>query len=311
MTTMRVIYMGTPDFAVPALEAIIGAGHNISAVYTQPPRAAGRGMGLRKSPVHEVAERTGTPIETPETLKTAAAQARFASFDADIAIVAAYGLLLPQAILDIPHHGCLNLHASLLPRWRGAAPIHRAIMAGDTKTGIMVMQMEAGLDIGPICLTERVAIGPDMTTGELHDRLAAIAGTLATRALEHADQGALVCKPQPADGATYARKIENSETRINWSLPAREVHNVIRGLSPWPGAWFEIETGGRRERVRALGSLLTGGHGAPGECLGGGFRIACGDGAIELTQVQRSGRRPAPAEDVLRGLKLAPGVRLA
>ncbi len=303
--------MGTPDFAVPALAAIIGAGHDIAAVYTQPPRAAGRGMGLRKSPVHEVAERAGLPIETPEKLNTAEAQAKFAAYGPDIAIVAAYGLLLPQAILDTPRHGCLNLHASLLPRWRGAAPIHRAIMAGDTETGIMVMRIEAGLDTGPICLTERIKIGPDMTTGELHDRLAASAGGLAVRALEQAGQGTLVCTPQPETGATYARKIGNDETRIDWSLPAHEVHNRIRGLSPWPGAWFEIDIGGRPERVRALGSRLAEGHGAPGEYLGEGFRIACVDGAIELTQVQRQGRRPAPAEDVLRGLKLAPGVRLA
>jgi methionyl-tRNA formyltransferase len=304
---MRVIYMGTPDFAVPALRSIIAAGHDMAAVYTQPPRAAGRGMNLRKSPVHLVAEAVGVAVETPDTLRAPDAQARFAAYAPDIAVVAAYGLLLPQPILDAPRHGCLNLHASLLPRWRGAAPIHRAVMAGDAETGVMVMRMDAGLDTGPVCLTERIAIGPDMTTGELHDALAAIAADLAPRALQSAQSGTLDCAAQPDEGATYARKLDNHESRIDWRRPAREVHNLIRGLSPWPGAWFVMETDKGPERVKALVSRLAEGEGAPGEVLDASFVIACGGGAIEVVRAQRAGRKPMNGAELLRGL--APGAR--
>jgi len=253
---MRIIFMGTPDFAVPTLGALLAADHNIVGVYTQPPRAAGRGLAAQKSPVQLFAETKRLPVFTPASLKGTEEQARFKGLNADAAIVVAYGLILPKPILETPRFGCFNLHASLLPRWRGAAPIQRAIMAGDIETGVAIMRIEEALDTGAVCLAEREPIRPDETAGELHDRLAVVGAALMVRALRDLEQGALACWPQHDEG-TYAAKIEPRERRIDWSRPAREVHNLIRGLSPHPGAWFEIELNGKRERVRALRSILS------------------------------------------------------
>ena len=294
---MRIIFMGTPDFSVPVLEALVDAGHEIAAVYCQPPRPAGRGKKDRPSPVQARAEALGLEVRHPVSLRTPDAQEAFAALQADIAVVVAYGLILPQAVLDTPKLGCLNIHASLLPRWRGAAPIHRAIMAGDTETGIAIMQMEAGLDTGPVLLEERTAIGAEETTGALHDRLSAMGARLIVQAL--AELPDLVPVPQPEDGVTYAAKIDKAEARVDWSQPAVTVDRLIRGLSPFPGAWCEI--GG--ERVKLLGSRLADGDAAPGTHLGG-FIIACGSGAVQVTEAQRAGKRPMPASDVLKGLDL-------
>jgi methionyl-tRNA formyltransferase len=307
---MRIVFMGTPDFAVPTFRALIEAGHEIADVYTQPPRAAGRGMALRKSPVHRLAEEVGLPVRTPERLKAPREQDRFAALGADVAVVVAYGLVLPQAILAGTRHGALNLHASLLPRWRGAAPINRAIMAGDNETGVCVMRVEQGLDTGPVCLTLSVPIGPDLTAGELHDDLAAKGARLMVEALARLEAGTLECTPQAGEGATYASKIDPAETRIDWSRPAAEVHDLIRGLSPRPGAWFEIDVGGGRERVRALRSRLVEISGTPGTVLDGHLTIACGEGAVRLTEVQRAGKRVMSAEEFLRGANLATGAVL-
>ncbi len=304
---MRIVFMGTPDFAVPSLRAILAAGHEVACVYTQPPRAAGRGMALRQSPVQLAAEQAGLPVRTPERLKSADEQERFRALAADAAVVVAYGLILPKPILDGTRHGAFNLHASLLPRWRGAAPINRAIMAGDGETGASIMRLDQGLDTGPVCLTARVAIGPDMTAGELHDALASTGAALMVEALAGLARGTLECRKQPEDGVTYAEKIDPGETRIDWSRPAREVHNHIRGLSPYPGAWFELEINGKRERIKALRSTLASGAGTPGTVLDDQLTIACGDGAVRLTQVQRAGKRPMSAEDFLRGVPLRPG----
>ncbi|WP_208996056.1 methionyl-tRNA formyltransferase [Pseudovibrio ascidiaceicola] len=308
---MRVIFMGTPDFSVPTLFEIVGQGWDVVACYSQPPRKAGRGMELKKTPVHEAAESLGIPVFTPTSLKSEEEQERFRSFEADVAVVVAYGLLLPKAILEGTEHGCLNGHASLLPRWRGAAPINRAIMAGDKASGIQVMQMEEGLDTGPVCMSETVAITPDMTAGELHDRLSALGGDLMMRALSALSRGGLGSTPQPEEGVTYAKKIQKSETRIDWSLPAEQVHNHIRGLSPFPGAWCEMELGGKNpERVKILRSSLTDGSGAAGKVLvvdDTTLTIACGSGAIKLVQVQRAGKKAMSAEEFLRGSKLSAG----
>ena len=307
---MRIIFMGTPDFAVPTLRAVLDAGHEVVAVYTQPPRAAGRGMALRKSPVHDYAEQAGLTVLTPERLKSSEEQQRFSALHADAAIVVAYGLILPPPILAGTRHGAFNIHASLLPRWRGAAPINRAIMAGDGETGVSIMRVDDGLDTGPVCLTERLPIGPEMTAGELHDALAAKGAHLMVEAFAALERGRLDCKPQPSEGVTYAEKIEPAETRIDWSRPAREVHNHIRGLSPHPGAWFELELNGKVERVRALRATLAPAEAPPGIVLDDRLTIACGDGAVRLTQVQRAGKRPMSAEDFLRGVQLAPGAIL-
>jgi methionyl-tRNA formyltransferase len=307
---MRIIFMGTPDFAVPALRALLEAGHDIAAVYTQPPRAAGRGLALRKSPVHVAAEAAGLTVLTPERLKSQAEQARFRGFGADVAVVVAYGLVLPKPILDAPRHGCLNIHASLLPHWRGAAPISRAIMVGDVETGVSVMRIEPELDAGPVCLARSAAIGPEETAGELHDRLAALGAELMVEALAALEAGRLDCRPQRAEAATYAPKIETRETHINWRLTARDVHDRIRGLSPYPGAWFEVELSGKRERVKVLRSAVAKGSGAPGLLLDGKLTVACGEGAVRLTQVQRAGKRPMRAEDFLRGTPLLSGTSL-
>ncbi|QPC43842.1 methionyl-tRNA formyltransferase [Kaustia mangrovi] len=308
---LRVVFMGTPDFAVPTLGEILGQGHEVAAVYTQPPRKAGRGMSERPSPVHDFANAHGLPVRTPTSLKAQGEQEAFAALGADVAVVVAYGLILPRPILDAPGHGCLNLHASRLPRWRGAAPIQRAIMAGDTETAATVMRMDEGLDTGPVCLAERVPIGPETTAGELHDAMAAIGATLMARALAALSRGALDCVPQPDGGVTYAVKIDKAEARIDFSLPAREVHDRIRGLSPFPGAWFEMETGGARRRVKVLAATLAEGNGAPGEVLDDALTIACGEGAIRLVRLQREGKAAAMAQDFLRGHKVPAGTVLA
>ena len=305
---MRIVFLGTPDFAVPVLAAILGAGHEVAAVYTQPPRPAGRGLAPQESPVARLARAHGLAVRTPHTLRDADTQAAFVALGTDVGIVVAYGLILPATVLDAPHFGCFNLHASLLPRWRGAAPIQRAIMAGDRETGVMVMRMDEGLDTGPVCLAERVVIGPDETAGMLHDRLARLGADVTVRALAALEQGELRCTPQPVKGATYARKIEKAETRIDWTRPAGRVHDHIRGLSPFPGAWFELP-GPIPMRVKVLRSTLEQGSGAPGVVLDG-LTVACGEGAVRLVEVQRAGRGAMSAEDFLRGTPLRPGMRL-
>jgi methionyl-tRNA formyltransferase len=304
---MRIVFMGTPDFAVPALRALIEAGHEVAAVYTQPPRAGGRGLRSRKTPVHVAAEQAGLPVLTPESLKAAAEQERFRALDADAAIVVAYGLVLPKQVLEAARHGAFNIHASLLPRWRGAAPIERAIMAGDGETGVSIMRLDDGLDTGPVCLSRSVPIDRDMTAGELHDALASLGARLMVEALAALERGRLACAPQPDDGATYAKKIDPSETRIDWSRPAPEVHDRIRALSPHPGAWFEMTLNGKTERIRALRSSVAEVSGTSGTVLDDHLTIACGDGAVRLAKVQRAGKRAMSAQDFLRGVKLAPG----
>jgi methionyl-tRNA formyltransferase len=300
---MRVVCMGTPDFSVPVLDALVGAGHQIACVYCQPPRPAGRGKKDRPSPVQARAEALGLSVRHPVSLKGAEAQAEFAALDADVAVVVAYGLILPQPVLDAPRLGCLNIHASLLPRWRGAAPIHRAIMAGDAQTGVCIMRMEAGLDTGPVLLRKETAIGPEETTGELHDRLSALGAGAIVEALDRLDM--LTPQVQPEAGVTYAQKIDKAEARIDWSRDAEEIDRTIRGLSPFPGAW--TMAGGRR--VKLLRSGLAEGTGAPGEVLAEG-KIACGTGAILLRQVQPEGKGPMSAEEWLRGARLPVGSRL-
>jgi len=294
--------MGTPDFSVPILTAIIGQGYDVVAVYSQPPRPAGRrGLELTKSPVHEKAEQFGIPVFTPKSLKGAEEQEVFASLEADVAIVVAYGLLLPKAILDAPRLGCYNGHASLLPRWRGAAPIQRAIMSGDSETGMMIMKMDEGLDTGPVAMAEKVAITPDMTAGELHDRLSMIGADLMVRALGALERESLTLQPQADEGVTYAAKIDKAEARIDWSKPARDVHNAIRGLAPFPGAWCEMEINGVVERVKLQRSTLGEGSGAAGTVLDDRLTVACGEGAVRLVTLQRSGGKSLPAQEFLRG----------
>ncbi len=302
---MRIIFMGTPEFSVPTLTEIVSSGHEVVAVYTRAPKPAGRGQEERKSPVHVAAEGFGLPVFTPRSLKGEAEQLVFASHGADLGIVVAYGLLLPKPILEAPELGCLNLHGSILPRWRGAAPIQRAVMAGDAQTGVMVMQMDEGLDTGPVALGEVIPIGPDMTSGELHDAMMRVGADLMGRALAALERGSLSFVPQTDDGAVYAKKIEKAEGRIDWTRPAAEVHNHIRGLSPFPGAWFEIELGGRPVRVKALRSTLAEGTGAAGTLLGQ-LTIACGSGAVRLTQVQREGKGAMDSETFLRGAGVLP-----
>ncbi|WP_136685187.1 methionyl-tRNA formyltransferase [Falsirhodobacter xinxiangensis] len=291
---MRVVFMGTPDFSVPVLNAL-AAEHEVVCAYSQPPRPAGRGKKDRPSPVQARAEALGIPVRHPVSLKGGEAQAEFAALGADVAVVVAYGLILPQAVLDAPRLGCLNIHASLLPRWRGAAPIHRAILSGDADTGICIMQMEAGLDTGPVRLARATAIGAEETTGELHDRLSTMGAAMILEAL------ATMPPPltQPEDGVTYAAKIDKAEARIDWTQPAEVVDRQIRGLSPFPGAW--CMAGG--ERLKLLGSRVVSGHGASGQVLDG-LTIACGTGAVEVTLAQREGKRPMPPEELLRGIVL-------
>ena len=308
--TLRLAFMGTPDFSVPALAELIAAGHDVVAVYSQPPRKAGRGMAETPSPVHAFAEAQGIEVRTPEKLRDDAAQEAFRALDLDAAIVAAYGLILPQPILDAPRLGCLNVHASLLPRWRGAAPIQRAIMAGDSETGVAIMQMEKGLDTGPVLLMERTPIGTQETAGELHDRLSTIGAGLMVRALAALERDSLEATPQPEDGVTYADKIDKAEARIDWTRPAHELDCHIRGLSPFPGAWCEVEKNGKRQRVKVLRAVPIDGSGTPGAALDDALTIACGDGALRLTQVQRAGKGVQQAEEFLRGFPVATGTVL-
>ncbi len=300
--------MGTPDFSVPVLAAILAAGHEVVAVYTRAPKPGGRrGLDLTPSPVQVCAEKHGLKVFSPKTLRTDEEAAAFREHAADVAVVVAYGLILPKAILDAPAKGCLNLHGSLLPRWRGAAPIQRAIMAGDSETGVMVMRMEEGLDTGPVGMTARIPIAPDMTAGELHDQLSPLGAELMVRALSALADGKLTFTPQAEEGVTYAHKIDKAEARIDWAKPAYEVHNIIRGLSPFPGAFFEADFGKGIERVKVLRSTLAEGHGTPGTALDDALTIACGEGAVRLIEVQRSGKAPMLAEDFLRGTKVSAG----
>ena len=308
---LRVVFMGTPDFSVPTLRAVVDAGHDVVAVYSQPPRTAGRrGLELTPSPVQREAERLGIPVHTPTSLRSADEQQRFRDLEADVAVVVAYGLLLPLAILEGTRLGCYNGHASLLPRWRGAAPIQRAIMAGDTESGVMIMKMDAGLDTGPVALTQTVAIGPEMTAGALHDALMHVGAALMVEALSRLDRGELPLSPQPDEGALYAAKISKAETRIDWQRPASDVHNHIRGLSPFPGAWCEVELAGKIERLKILRSKLATGQAIAGKILDDQLTVACADGAVRLVEVQRAGGKPVAAEEFLRGAKLEAGMRL-
>ncbi|SSC70342.1 unnamed protein product [Ciceribacter sp. T2.26MG-112.2] len=309
---LRIIFMGTPEFSVATLEALVAAGHEIVAVYTQPPRPGGRrGLDLQKSPVHLSAERLGLPVLHPLNFRAEEDRDRFRAFGADVAAVVAYGLLLPEAILTGTRLGAFNGHASLLPRWRGAAPIQRAIMAGDAETGMMVMKMDKGLDTGPVALTRKVAVGPDMTAGELHDRLSAVGAEAMVEAMAALEAGTLATVPQPDEGVVYAAKIDKSETRIDFSRDGAEVHNHIRGLSPFPGAWFELAVNGKPERVKVLGSTPAEGEGAPGAVLDRSLTIACGQGAVRLTRLQKAGGKPLDAADFLRGTPVSPGTVLS
>jgi methionyl-tRNA formyltransferase len=301
---MRIVFMGTPDFSVPVLEALAAAGHEIAAVYCQPPRPAGRGKKDRPSPVQARAEQLGFEVRHPVSLKTPETQAEFAALGADVAVVVAYGLILPQAVLDAPARGCLNIHASLLPRWRGAAPIHRAIMAGDAETGVCIMQMEAGLDTGPVLLRKTTPIGAEETTAQLHDRLSQMGAGAIVEALGCLDQ--LTPALQPDEGVTYAAKIDKAEARIDWSKPAVEVDRLIRGLSPFPGAWFELDG----VRIKVLGSRLADGSGTAGEVLGSDLRVACGAGAVVLTRLQRAGKAAQDTQVFQQGAQIGAGQRL-
>jgi methionyl-tRNA formyltransferase len=299
--------MGTPDFAVPTLVEIHGAGHEVAAVYTRAPQPAGRGLAPRPSPIAREAERFGLPIFTPKTLKENDAVEAMRAHRADTAVVVAYGMILPKSILEVFPLGCFNLHASLLPRWRGAAPIHRAIMAGDKETGVMVMKMNEGLDTGAIAMAERVPIGADATTGELHDELARRGADLMLRALAALEKGQLQLTPQAASGVTYANKIAKSEARIDWTRPWNEVHNHCRGLSPFPGAWCELPGAGR---VKILRTTKGDGSGPPGRVLDDKLTVACGSGAVRLLQLQRAGKQPMAADEFLRGTPVAPAIVL-
>jgi len=309
--TLRLAFMGTPDFAVPSLTEILAAGHEVACVYTQPPRPAGRGRELRKSPVHALAESFGVEVRAPHSLKDSDEQAAFAALDLDVACVVAYGQILPRPILDAPRLGCLNLHASLLPRWRGAAPIQRAIMAGDDKTGVQIMQMAEGLDTGDILLSETARIYPFETAGSLHDRLSEIGAQMWPRALAALERGGLDPTPQGEDGVTYAKKVEKAESRIDWARPGEEIDRLIRGLSPFPGAWFEMPTERGAARVKALLSKVEPDEtGPPGEILDDALLVGTGSGAVRLLRLQREGRPAMEAGDFLRGARLGPGDRL-
>ncbi len=306
--SLRLVFMGTPDFAVPTLVELVGGGHDVVAVYTRAPQRAGRrGLELTPSPVAREAGRLGIPILTPRTLREPEAAAAMEVRGADAAVVVAYGLILPKAILDVYSLGCFNVHASLLPRWRGAAPIHRAVMAGDSETGVSVMRMEEGLDTGPVAMVERVPIGPDATTADLHDRLARLGADLMLRAIGALERGSLQLTPQPDAGVTYANKIEKTETRIDWRRPWQEVHNHCRGLSPFPGAWCEFPGVGR---VKILRTTKGDGNGSPGSILDDKLTIACSDGAVQFVELQRAGGKPMAAEEFLRGTPVAPGAVL-
>ena len=303
---MRLIFMGTPDFAVPTLVELAARGHEIVAVYTRAPKPAGRGMDVQHTPVEQEARRLALAVHTPRTLKDDEAQAAFRAHNADAAVVVAYGLILPKSVLEAPRLGCFNVHASLLPRWRGAAPINRAIMADDAESGVTIMKMDEGLDTGAMAMAERMPIGSDMTAGDLHDALSRLGADLMLRALAAAERGSLALTPQLAAGVTYAEKISKNETRINWSKPWKQVHDHIRGLSPFPGAWFEIDG----MRVKALRSTKGDGSGVAGTVLDDKLTIACGAGAVHLTQLQRAGKQPMSADEFLRGTLVKSGVRV-
>jgi methionyl-tRNA formyltransferase len=311
--SLRLIFMGTPDFSVPPLAELMAAGHEIVAVYSQPPRPSGRrGLAAQPGPVHRHALAAGIPVHTPVSLKGADEQETFRALGADAAVVVAYGLLLPKPILQGTRLGCFNIHASALPRWRGAAPIHRAIMAGDTATAVMIMRMEEGLDTGPVCLGEHVAIGGNETAGELHDRLSHLGASLIHRAMSALERGVLDASPQASEGVSYAAKIDKAEAQIDFTRPAAEVHNLVRGLSPVPGAWFEAPAADGRppERIKVLRSEMRSGNGEPGMVLDDRLTVACGVGTIGLTDLQRAGKRPMKAEEVLRGFALPAGTAL-
>jgi methionyl-tRNA formyltransferase len=308
---LRLIFMGTPEFSVPTLVELAAHGHEIVAVYTRAPKPGGRGMKLQPTPVELEARRLGIPVATPKTLKTPQALDEFRAHGADAAVVVAYGMILPQAILDAPKLGCYNLHASLLPRWRGAAPINRAIMAGDDETGVMVMKMDAGLDTGDVAMAERIAISGQMTASDLHDALARLGADLMVRAMAALERGALQLKVQSEDGVTYAAKIDKAEARIDWSKPAQAVLRHIHGLSPFPGAWSEISGDGERARIKILRCELASGSGAPGAVLDDRLAIACGEGAIRITELQRAGKASMKATEFLRGTPLKPPARLS
>jgi methionyl-tRNA formyltransferase len=309
---LRLVFMGTPDFAVPVLDAIVDCGHDVAAVYTRAPQPAGRrGLELQPTPVEVTARRRGIAVVTPGTLRTPQVQQEFRAHRADAAVVVAYGLILPKPVLDTPLLGCFNLHASALPRWRGAAPINRAVMAGDTETGVVVMRMEEGLDTGPMGLSAPAAIDPDMTAGELHDALARVGADLMVRALRMLEHGTLRLTPQPAQGVTYAAKIDKNETRIDWTRPWKAVHDHCRGLSPFPGAWFELPGAGKEAvRIKVLHTTRGDGGGPPGTVLDDRLTIACEGGAVRILELQRAGRQPMKAQEFLRGTPLAVGTRL-
>jgi methionyl-tRNA formyltransferase len=308
--SLRLTFMGTPDFAVPTLRALHDRGHEIAAVYTRAAKPAGRGMKLQPTPVEVEARRRGIPVFAPTTLKTPEAQAEFRALGADAAVVVAYGLILPQAILDAPKHGCFNLHASLLPRWRGAAPINRAIMAGDAESGVMVMKMDAGLDTGDVAMAARLAITDAMTAGDLHDALAPLGGELMVQAIAALERGQLPLGRQSDQGVTYAAKIDKAEARIDWNRPARAVLRHIHGLSPFPGAWCEIGLEGEGVRVKILRCEIAEGAGAPGEVLDEHLTVACQQGALRIVELQRAGKQPMQAKDFLRGTPLPAGMRV-
>ncbi|MBR0899357.1 methionyl-tRNA formyltransferase [Bradyrhizobium tropiciagri] len=309
---LRLIFMGTPDFAVPTLLELVAHGHEVAAVYTRAPKPGGRrGLQLQPTPVEQEARRLGIPVLTPKTLKTDEALAEFRAHDADAAVVVAYGMILPQAILDAPKLGCFNLHASLLPRWRGAAPINRAIMAGDAESGVMVMKMDVGLDTGDVTMAERLPITDSMTASDLHDALAPLGADLMVRAMGGLQRGGLQLTRQSADGVTYAAKIEKAEARIDWKQPAHAVLRHIHGLSPFPGAWCELAGEGEPVRLKILRCELAKGTGAPGDVLDDNFAIACGDGAIRILELQRAGKGPMKAADFLRGTPLKPPAQLS
>jgi methionyl-tRNA formyltransferase len=307
---LRLIFMGTPDFAVPTLLELVAAGHEIAAVYTRAAKPAGRGMKLQPTPVEIEARRLNIPVLTPSSLKTPEAQAEFRAHHAEAAVVVAYGLILPQAILDAPPLGCFNLHASLLPRWRGAAPINRAIMADDTETGVMVMKMDAGLDTGDVAMAERLPITDAMTAADLHDALAPLGADLMVRAIGALERGKLQLARQSEQGVTYAAKIEKAEARIDWNRPARDVLRHIHGLSPFPGAWCEIPIDGEPARIKILRCALAAGSGLPGEVLDDRLAVACEQGALRILELQRAGKSPMKAADFLRGTALKPSMRL-
>jgi len=307
---LRLIFMGTPDFAVPTLLELVAHGHDIAAVYTRAPKPGGRGMKLQPTPVEQEARRLGIPMLTPSTLKTPEALVEFRTHEADAAVVVAYGMILPQAILDAPKLGCFNLHASLLPRWRGAAPINRAIMSDDAESGVMVMKMDVGLDTGDVAMAERVAISDTMTAADLHDRLARLGADLMVRAMAALARGGLQLTRQSEEGVTYAAKIEKAEARIDWSKPARQVLRHIHGLSPFPGAWSEIAGESENARIKILRCEPVNGSGAPGEVLDDHLTIACGEGAIRIVELQRAGKAPMKAAEFLRGVPVKPSMRL-